>query len=120
MVLPWGNESEKQRADRIAKASLNTTVLPKLSLAGVAGVITEARAAVAVDTGLGHLTAALETPAVSLYGPTSPEKVGAYGANQTHLTLKDCPAGNYPTTEPESFAPMTPSLVMSHLNRYLQ
>ena len=81
----------------------------------MAGVICGARAVVAVDTGLGHLTAALEVPAISLYGPTSPHKVGAYGANQVHLTLNDCQPGNYPETEPELFAPMTPELVWNRL-----
>jgi heptosyltransferase-1 len=41
--------------------------------------------AVAVDTGPGHLSAALAVPTVSLYGPTSSALVGAYGRNQVHL-----------------------------------
>ena len=41
--------------------------------------------AVAVDTGLGHLAAALAVPTISLYGPTSTRLVGAYGRNQVHL-----------------------------------
>lgn len=119
VVLPWGNDKEKLRAEKIASATTNALVLPKLSLAEVAGVISNAKAVVAVDTGLGHLTAALEVPAVSLYGPTSPEKVGAYGANQTHLTLEQCPSGNYPQTEPELFAPMTPEFVMAAFGKLL-
>ena len=115
MALPWGNDKEKLRAETIAASTANATVLPKLSLTGVAGVISNAKAVVAVDTGLGHLTAALEVPAVSLYGPTNPDKVGAYGSNQTHLTLEQCPQGNYPHTEPELFAPMTPEFVMAAL-----
>ncbi|WP_067586305.1 lipopolysaccharide heptosyltransferase I [Endozoicomonas ascidiicola] len=111
VVLPWGSEKERIRAELIASSCDNATVLPKLKLAEVAGVICEAKAAVAVDTGLGHLTAALETPAVSLYGPTSPVKVGAYGAGQKHLTLEQCPAGEFPVTEPEIFTPMTPEVV---------
>ena len=119
VVLPWGNEKEKIRAEMIAGSVNNATVLPKLSLAGVAGVITAAKAVVAVDTGLGHLTAALETPAVSLYGPTSPKKVGAYGTSQVHLTLDDCPEGHYPQTDPELFAPMTPDFVFKSLSQLL-
>ena len=120
VVLPWGNDKEKARANAIAKSASNATVLPKLSLAGVAGIITAARAVIAVDTGLGHLAAALETPAVSLYGPTSPKKVGAYGTSQVHLTLDDCPDGDYPPTEPELFAPMTPEIVFQSLTGLLK
>jgi heptosyltransferase-1 len=42
-------------------------------------------AVVAVDTGLGHLAAALGVPCVSLYGPTRIALVGAYGRHQVHL-----------------------------------
>lgn len=83
--LPWGNEAEKARAERIAYDLPNVQVLPRLNLAGVAQVLAGARVCVAVDTGLGHLAAALDVPCVSLYGPTLPGRVGAYGASQVHL-----------------------------------
>ena len=119
VLLPWGNAREKKRAEVIAESTSNTTVLPPMNLAGVAGVIANASAAVAVDTGLGHLTAALETPAVSLYGPTSPELVGAYGVSQVHLSLNQCPEGDHPTVDPEIFAPMTPDVVYTSLDSIL-
>jgi heptosyltransferase-1 len=40
---------------------------------------------VAVDTGLGHLAAALDVPTLSLFGPTNPGLTGAYGRSQVHL-----------------------------------
>lgn len=83
--LPWGSEAEKARAERIADGLAGVTVLPKLNLAGVAGELAGARACVAVDTGLGHLAAALDVPTVSLYGPTNPGWTGAYGGGQLHL-----------------------------------
>jgi heptosyltransferase-1 len=82
--LPWGNDEEKLRAERIASVT-GAEVLPKLKLAEIAAILSEAKAIVAVDTGLGHLAAALDVPCVSLYGPTSPMKVGAYGKQQMHL-----------------------------------
>ena len=83
--LPWGSDSEKARAERIAKGLPGVQVLPKLPLAGVAAILAGARACVAVDTGLGHLAAALDVPTVSLYGPTNPGWSGAYGQRQLHL-----------------------------------
>lgn len=60
-------------------------MLPKLNLAGVAKVLAQAQACVAVDTGLGHLAAALDVPTISLFGPTNPGLTGAYGKAQIHM-----------------------------------
>ncbi|WP_437882621.1 lipopolysaccharide heptosyltransferase I [Pseudomonas sp. LRF_L74] len=92
--LPWGNESEKRRAERIVEGIPGAAVLPRLSLAGVAKVIAGATACVAVDTGLGHLAAALDVPTISLYGPTLPGRVGAYGRSQVHLCATGPGAGS--------------------------
>lgn len=91
ITLPAGSEEEGARARRIAAdfrglpGADAIRVLPRCSLAELAGQLSAATAAVAVDTGLGHLAAALDVPAVSLYGPTDPSLVGAYGARQCHL-----------------------------------
>jgi len=82
--LPWGNQAEKDRAERIAQGLNNCQVLPKLNLVGVARVLAAAKACVAVDTGLGHLAAALDVPTISLFGPTNPGLTGAYGRVQVH------------------------------------
>ncbi|MFJ4141755.1 lipopolysaccharide heptosyltransferase I [Pseudomonas sp. NPDC089734] len=92
--LPWGNPAEKARAERIAEGLDNAQVLPKLNLAGVARVLASAQACVAVDTGIGHLAAALDVPTISLFGPTNPGLTGAYGKSQVHL------AGDYPACAP--------------------
>ncbi|HCC61961.1 MAG TPA: lipopolysaccharide heptosyltransferase I [Pseudomonas sp.] len=91
--LPWGNAEEKARAERIAKDLPGASVLPRLNLGGVAKVVAGARACVAVDTGLGHLAAALDVPSISLYGPTLPGRVGAYGRSQVHLCAPGPNAG---------------------------
>ena len=83
--LPWGSDAEKARATRLADGLRNAEVLPRLSLAGLAAFLLKAGAAVAVDTGLAHLSAALDVPTVSLYGPTSVDLIGAYGDNQLHI-----------------------------------
>jgi heptosyltransferase-1 len=105
--LPWGTVAEEQRAQRVAaRANRGQTVaaqtdarqsdtdqvtsrparvLPRLTLSQLAALLRNARAAVAVDTGLGHLCAALDVPTVSLYGPTQCGLVGTCGRNQIHL-----------------------------------
>ena len=98
--LPWGNEVERARAERIVSGLDNAAVLPKLNLTGIAKVIAGARACVAVDTGLGHLAAALDVPTISLYGPTLPDKVGAYGKGQIHLCASGPGAGSGNRNEP--------------------
>lgn len=83
--LPWGNEAERARAERLATGLADATVLPRLPLAGIAAQLAGARACVAVDTGLGHLAAALDVPTISLFGPTNPGYTGAWGPRQIHL-----------------------------------
>ncbi|MBU0745047.1 MAG: lipopolysaccharide heptosyltransferase I [Gammaproteobacteria bacterium] len=83
--LPWGNEQEFKRANLIAVASDNVEVLPKLTLTEIVEVLLGAKGVIAVDTGFGHLAAALSVPAVSLYGPTDPTLGGAYGDNHRNL-----------------------------------
>lgn len=92
VCLPWGNAVEEQRARHIASHVRDhlgpgpaVRVLPRLTLSQLASLLLAARAAVAVDTGLGHLCAALDVPTVSLYGPTQVSLVGTSGRNQAHL-----------------------------------
>lgn len=80
--LPWGAEHEHQRAQRLAAGFDYVEVLPKLTLEQVARTLAGARAVVSVDTGLSHLTAALDRPNITLYGPTDPGLIGGYGENQ--------------------------------------
>ena len=80
--LPWGAAHEEERARRIAKGFDNVDVLPRMSLEEIARILAGAEFVVSVDTGLSHLTAALNRPNVTLYGPTDPGLIGGYGKNQ--------------------------------------
>ena len=84
--LPWGNEQEKARAERLAQVHSNVIVLPKLTLTELAKQLANAKAIVSVDTGLAHLTAALDKPNITLYGATDPKLIGCYGKNQYYLS----------------------------------
>ena len=86
VLLPWNTTEEKERAERIAKESQSAEVLAKMNLTQIRDVLAAASAVVAVDTGLGHLAAALDKPVVSIYGPTDPKLIGTWGKNAIHLT----------------------------------
>ena len=83
--LPWGNAQELQRAEAIAAAVPGVMVLPRLNLTQLAEMMAQAQGCVAVDTGLGHLAAALAVPCISLYGATNPGWTGTHGVGQVHL-----------------------------------
>jgi heptosyltransferase-1 len=83
--LLWGNEEELRRAQDIAKVSANVDILGQQSLTDIARLLVNSQGVVAVDTGLGHLAAALSVPVISLYGSSNPELTGTYGRRQLHL-----------------------------------
>lgn len=80
--LPWGAAHEEARARRLAEGFPYVDVMPRMSLEEVARVLAGAKFVVSVDTGLSHLTAALDRPNITLYGPTDPGLIGGYGKNQ--------------------------------------
>ena len=118
VLLPWGNAAEQARARRIAQDARDAQVLPRMSLSQLAAEISTCVAVVTVDTGLGHLTAALDVPAVALYGPTDPAKIGTYGLHQIHLRAGACPPVDT-VTEPPVMAPLTPAVVWNALQPLL-
>lgn len=61
--------------------------LEKLSIPQLTYLMTKASAYVSADTGPAHLAAAMEVPAVILYGPSSPKAYGAWG-NNVHYMYK--------------------------------
>ena len=85
ILLPWGTQNEQQRANDIASNISNAEVLPRLGLSSLAHVLNDADFVVSVDTGLGHLSAALSKPTITIYGPTDVNLIGTAGKNQIHL-----------------------------------
>jgi len=126
VFLPWGNPQEQQRAERIAKGLTGVQLLPPSTLVQLAGYLASAQACVAVDTGLGHLAAALEVPCLSLYGATNPGWTGAYGNGQQHLVVdypcapclkRQCQVAN--PVQPACFTQWPAELVWARLQTVL-
>ncbi len=78
VVLPWGSDDERARSERYAAGITGAIVppAPRLSLPGLAALLSRAELAVGVDTGLVHLAAALGTPTISLFVATDPDRCG--------------------------------------------
>lgn len=95
VVLLWGSKLEKKRAENL-RQSTSVTVMPKLNLNEIASLFFNAQGIISVDTGLGHLAAALGVYTLSLYGPTDPHRIGTVGKNQFHLKAKAGKLKNLP------------------------
>jgi heptosyltransferase-1 len=76
VLLPWSNPSEESRAKDIAAQSSNVQVLPKLKLTALASILADSKLNIGVDTGLMHLSTALNKPSIAIYTDTNPEFTG--------------------------------------------
>ncbi len=79
LVVPHGNETERERAVRIAHASPHARVPERQPLDQVARLIAGASFVVGVDTGLLHLAAALGVPLVAIFLGSEPGLTGPMG-----------------------------------------
>jgi heptosyltransferase-1 len=82
VVLPWGSDKERARAERIADILPNATVAPRMTLTEAARLLADAQVAVGVDTGLAHMAAAVGTPIVAIYTATDPNATGVLAASR--------------------------------------
>ena len=71
--------------DKIGPSKL-INLVGKTSLLEVVAVLKAAAAGVGPDSGPGHLSAAVGTPYVTLFGPTSPKRAAPYGCE--HLVVQ--------------------------------
>jgi len=82
-VLPWGNDEERARAERLAKFIPDAQVAPQLRVDEAGALLAHATAVVGVDTGLMHLAVAFEVPVVGIYVATRPLHHGPLGRGPT-------------------------------------
>jgi heptosyltransferase-1 len=80
VLLPWGSEAERSRAERIAAGVGSAKVPERMSLGELGKLFSGARAVVGLDTGLTHLAAALGAATVGIYCASDPALTGIYGA----------------------------------------
>jgi heptosyltransferase-1 len=95
-VVLWGNDEERERAERIA-AGCEGLVPPFLSVGDMAAVLARVRQVVGLDTGFSHLAAAFGAPTVGIYcdhepglaGITGPGRVASLGGKGQVPSLDD-------------------------------
>lgn len=76
-VLFWGNEREKERAERMSREIPKSVVVPRQSLTESAHIIAQSKLVVAVDTGFAHIANSQELPLVMLFTDSKPSHAGA-------------------------------------------
>ena len=81
-LLPWGNEQEKVRSERLSSAIPGAICTPRVNLNEAAVMLGQARAVIGVDTGLSHLAAALGVPTIGIYTATDPGLTGLYAGSR--------------------------------------
>ena len=85
VVLPWGTDQERERADRLESRLANAYVPNRIAIKELASLMTKARAIVGIDTGLAHLAVALGKPTIGIYTDTNPSLTGLYAGEGTRV-----------------------------------
>ena len=80
-LLPWGDDDERRRSERIAGGLARAVVPAPMALDRLAATLRAARAVAGVDTGLTHLAAALGRPVAAIYCATDPRLTGVVGGS---------------------------------------
>ncbi len=90
VVLIGGPDvAEREAAIQAALPEPALSAVSETSLPQLAALLARTDAVVSPDTGALHMAAAVGTPVIGLYGPTSPEATGPYG--DQHRVLWDRP-----------------------------
>lgn len=103
-IVLLGGTADAQFAEEVASFEevRAANYVGQTSLREAVGILARARVAIGPDTGLMHLSAAVGTPVVSLWGATSPARTGPHGfgdlvirgeADCSPCYLKRCPIG---------------------------
>lgn len=79
VVLPWGSDAERERAERIARGIGQAVVPQRMAIDALAELLANAKGVAGLDSGLTHLAAALGALTVGIYCGSDPALTGLYG-----------------------------------------
>ncbi|HEX7501920.1 MAG TPA: glycosyltransferase family 9 protein, partial [Acidobacteriota bacterium] len=90
LVLLWGDEKERGTAEAVARQS-GVALAPFMTFTDLIYFIARARLVVSADTLALHLADMTRTPAVGIFGPSSPERNGPlFPGSQAVFRKLDC------------------------------
>ena len=69
-IIIWGNDEEKLLAEEIKYLAPHVNICEKLSIEGLIYLISQSNLIIGPDTGPTHIAWALNTPSITLFGPT--------------------------------------------------
>jgi lipopolysaccharide heptosyltransferase I len=88
-VVVWAGDEERRLAEAIVRHSHGSaTLAPPTTITELAALSRHARLFLGSDTGPMHLAVAVDTPAISLHGPSRAEWCGAYGPQNIRLQVR--------------------------------
>ena len=109
-IVLWGNQSEKNMAEKIHKIAPEVHIVDKLTLDGLKGFIMQTDLVIGGDTGPTHMAWALNIPSITLFGSTpgyrntyitdinqileSKSRVNPFKIDKSDLSIKTIKASN--------------------------
>ncbi len=104
VLIAWGGQEERERAEWIAEHAQEALMLPQLSLNALKALIFQCDLLIGNDTGPTHMAWAMNRPSITLFGPTpvsrvhvtpinkvlkSPSAVDPYKLNKEDFSIKE-------------------------------
>ncbi|MFM0004563.1 glycosyltransferase family 9 protein [Paraburkholderia dipogonis] len=97
-IVITGGPEDATRAQQLVEligSQKVVSVAAKVSLTEVVGIVRRAECIVCVNTGIMHLSAMLDTPMISLHGPTNPFRWGPVGKERGVLAVSKREGGMF-------------------------
>ncbi|CUU02436.1 heptosyltransferase-3 [Candidatus Kryptobacter tengchongensis] len=105
ILILWGNQKELEDAQKIFSIMEEKPLIPpKTNLKQLASILKRCSFTISNDSGTMHISTAVGTPTLGIYGPTNPYAQGPYGEKHLWVRKEDleciacnltkCPIGN--------------------------
>jgi lipopolysaccharide heptosyltransferase II len=122
-VVLLGGKGDRQLAKHLIINDYVVNTAGETNLAELSAIISHSNLLIGPDSGPAHIASALHKPAITIFGPTSPERVVAYN-NQEGVVLANvecspCNKKICPLKEQICMKAVTPQMVYEKIVQYL-